>query len=346
MESLNNAKNEKNEKNKIFQINDNPFDISFNQNSSENLSHFKSEKLRCFKSITSNVQFVNEIIFLEDLNLFATSTRSGSSNSITLWDLNKLRILKNLSGHNAKINTVIKLNNGKLASNSLDNTIKIWNTITGICVKTIQVVSSLNSCLLEGPNDILIMGDENGIQFLNFTNPQEEALLRNISHNNQKACRDMIFLSPILIACGSSFNINIYNLENVISKNDIEPLKILSAHTALVTCLYTLENGEILLSGGWDAIIYMWDWKNVSCVRKIPVYGNFLNQFIRFNENIIATIGWVSTVKFLDISNPKLVSSLKTSTRALTFIKIRKDRVLWSCDIEGKIRFWAHHSFK
>ena len=45
---------------------------------------------------------------------------------------------KTLEGHSDRVNFLVKINGNTIASASFDKTIKIWDIITGKCLKTLK----------------------------------------------------------------------------------------------------------------------------------------------------------------------------------------------------------------
>lgn len=80
----------------------------------------------------------------------AAGTRAISAcrnNNAVIWDVAGRKKLLNLKGHGDWVMSVAISPNGKLAaSSSSDRTVKIWNSISGECIQTIE-----NSCAVGAP---------------------------------------------------------------------------------------------------------------------------------------------------------------------------------------------------
>jgi WD40 repeat protein len=61
-----------------------------------------------------------------------------------------------LEGHSDLISRIIRISNEKIASCSFDKTIKIWNMITGECLRTIEAHSNFVRFMIELPNNKII----------------------------------------------------------------------------------------------------------------------------------------------------------------------------------------------
>jgi WD40 repeat protein len=80
-------------------------------------------------SVTALLQLTNN----QDQLVFG-----NSKGTIKIWDIKNNKELQNLDGHLKYIASLAQLKNGKLISGSWDHTIKVWNTGTGTCLKTIE----------------------------------------------------------------------------------------------------------------------------------------------------------------------------------------------------------------
>ena len=56
---------------------------------------------------------------------------------------------QNLNGHTFGVYSLVKLNYNKIASGSSDNSIKLWDLIKGICLKTLNGHSNYVQCILK-----------------------------------------------------------------------------------------------------------------------------------------------------------------------------------------------------
>ena len=65
---------------------------------------------------------------------------SGSEdNSIIIWEESTGECLHSLIGHQRGVNCLVKLNKNQLVSGS--ESIKVWDFVKGICMKTISLLS-------------------------------------------------------------------------------------------------------------------------------------------------------------------------------------------------------------
>ena len=61
-----------------------------------------------------------------------------------MWNISNRKCTKTLVGHAECVSCLSKLDENTIVSGSYDYSIKIWNLITGTCVRTLIVQSSVN----------------------------------------------------------------------------------------------------------------------------------------------------------------------------------------------------------
>ena len=65
-----------------------------------------------------------------------------SDYTIKIWDTNNNSLIRTLEGHTDGVNSLVCLNNGYLASASMDTTIIIWDAIEGESLNVLKGHSS------------------------------------------------------------------------------------------------------------------------------------------------------------------------------------------------------------
>lgn len=84
--------------------------------------------------------------------------------TIKVWDAETERILSIFDGHTHMVTKIIELQNGNLASCSLDKTINIWDRHTGDIINTLEGFENVIKDLHEIDNDnILILNEDENI---------------------------------------------------------------------------------------------------------------------------------------------------------------------------------------
>lgn len=131
-----------------------------------NLTTAKNELLRTERNGLTSLVFIS--------GLLAVGTVQGQ---IRLWDLLKRKWTMFRERHKSWVTSLVVLPDGRLASSSTDQTIKIWNIETGELQITLQGDwSHINTMVMY--NNHLASGDENGnIRLWNLTTWQAENIL-------------------------------------------------------------------------------------------------------------------------------------------------------------------------
>ena len=110
---------------------------------------------------------------------------SGSEdNTIKVWSMLGMRssILKTLKGHEDSV-TTLSMEGNKVISGSLDSTIKLWNLETGVCLSTLDWMTSeghtgVIRCLQADAWRIVSSSDDKTIKVWNLETRQRLVTLR------------------------------------------------------------------------------------------------------------------------------------------------------------------------
>ena len=193
---------------------------------------------------------------------------------------------RTLNGHTYSVYSLAILHNGDLASGSVDNTIKIWNTTDGTLKQTLnshdysvyalvvlhngnlvsgyfdtkiwnsetyQVERTLTDhrfvvCLTVFPNTDFASGSSDGTIIIWSSNGDYKRTL----HGHTNLVKSLVVLPSGKLASGSKDNtIKIWSADGNLEKT-------LTGHSYCVSSLAVLDNGY-LASGSWDDTTKIWN---------------------------------------------------------------------------------------
>jgi len=215
-------------------------------------------------------------IFSPDGTMFAYA--SFDTIHLAIIDSNgKLHPNHSLQGHSRTIRALSFSPDGKyLASCSIDNTARLWDVTTGVCLHVFdQDVINFWS-LVFGPNgELLAGGGRTGIHIWDLrTEPYERIHYESMTAVTN--IRPIVFSADgqYLVSGGIDRMVRIWNLEN-----DVQ-LHSLAGHTADVTAVAFLpaagsQEDTMLISGSYDGTVRLWDIRTGDCRRMVRIPGPY-----------------------------------------------------------------------
>jgi WD40 repeat protein len=188
---------------------------------------------------------------------------SGCKNGdIKIWDYADLK--KTITGHTSYVSSLVLLKNGNLASSSLDNTIKIWNT-----------------------NDFSLINS--------FGSNKRSFIPRGLSRADQVKLIPLVELQNAYLACASTDNtIKIFDVSDGSLK------QTLKGHTDWIQSLAVLSNG-ILVSGSIDSTIKIWKPDTGEEVRTLTEHVKTVGSLFGLPDLFLASGSEDATLKFWNL---------------------------------------------
>ncbi len=156
---------------------------------------------------------------------------------------------------------------------------------------------------------------------------------------NEKIRSMAIFEDQMALACGDGF-IRILNL------NTHKLVQETKAHEKACNVVKFHPTQQLLLSGGWDAHLKIWD-RNLNLLKSIPAH-NYAIYSIVFspNKKWLATGSRDKTIKIWDAQNPqqpKTIDAEKYNGHRFSVNKIlwdKKTELLYSTGDDKKLMIW------
>ncbi len=198
--------------------------------------------------------------------LIATaSIEKVDRNIIKVWDIRSKNIISESEGHKLSVwgrihALTFSLDNEKLISAGNDETIFIWDVVSGGEVGKFHGHSSSIKALATSPKGSFIAsGDEQGIiKIWNLTTNQE---IHSI--NGHSLPVNSLSWSPdskILVSCSHDYLIKLWNSETG------EKICTLGQHSEPVNSVAFRPDGQLIASGSDDKMIKLWDVQTRSSV--------------------------------------------------------------------------------
>lgn len=278
------------------------------------------------------------------------------------------KCLQVLTGHSDVVRSVAISSNGNtIASGSLDKTVKLWNLATGELIHTfnghnsavIAVAFSRDSKTLASASNHEFF--DGSIKLWDVANRQFKQTLGNAIVALRTSC---LAFSPDeqTLANGHigttlvGATIDIWNL----NKSKIE--KTLWGHGWEVSSLAFSKDGRILVSGGLDGAIKIWNWRKEELLHTLnrPAPSEFFASLVSWFDSsvgviwsvaispdgkIVASAGSQQPIKLWNTENGKLLRTFTQHSDSVYSLSFSPDgETLASGGADCTIRIWNFHT--
>ena len=246
--------------------------------------------------------------------------------------------LHTLTGHSRWVTAVAISPDGQtIASGGLDDSIKIWNRVTGTLLQTLSGHHKPINCLSISPDgQTLVSGsDDDTIKIWHLADGN---LLRSLTGHTRDVNSVVISTDGQLLASGSEDRtVRLWKLATG------EPLRSFSGLAGMVRAVALSPNGQFLVSGGLDNQIKLWSLKTNAPVRTLPNgHFNSVNAVVISPDGKTLVSGSKDkTIKVWDLATGAVVRTLAGHMDSVNAIAMRNDgKLLASGSSDTTIRLW------
>ncbi len=206
-----------------------------------------------------------------------------------------------LEGHTEIILKVIDLNNETFASCSQDKTIKIWDSVNGKCLKTLNGhKDGVSSLLLLEENILASSGLDKLILIWNISSEQ---IIRTLTGHKGDIFNLCKLDKTYLASCSSDKKIIIWDYSNG------EIIKTLNGHNDLIRALIYNSEDNLIISCSDDLTIKLWDIESGECKKSYSQLSK-INSIYPIGNGLIVSCNSDNTIKIINIYNGECCKSI------------------------------------
>jgi len=217
-------------------------------------------------------------------------------------------------------------------SGSHDKTIKIWNTHSYECTKTLEEIDSVYSLILV--NNALIFSNSLNTR-INIWNTTKDYQNTHISIRPFTLI-SLLSLKNGSIACGTSDN-SILILDGTLNYKCLGALK---GHQEIVNTLLLLSNGCIA-SGSSDCKIKIWDpAQNYKCVKTLNGHSYGVYSLVLLDGDSIASGSYDSTIRIWNSNREYVCTKTFYGNNSINCILLLNDKSIASGLCDKTIGIW------
>ena len=286
-------------------------------------------------SLTQYFGSVQAIAFSPNRDLFAVGDSRGG---IRLFSLQDWQPCLYLVGHEKDTwvtQIAFSADGQRLASSSMDNTVRLWDTVTGECLKTFRGGDKWIWSVAYSPDGRTIAsgGDDNTVKLWDVSTGECQ-----IFTGHDAWVGSVMFHPSNNLLVSSSFDgtVRLWNTDTG------KCSRLINAHQNFVLCTKFSPNGEIIASSSMDNTVKVWDANTGQCLNTLTGHTKEIYS-IAFNADgeTIASGSYDRTVKLWDVDTGELLKTLKGHTvdiRVLAFATGKN--LLASGDSSQTLKLW------
>jgi len=244
---------------------------------------WKSQKSLCNEKLelALSIKLLNE-------NLLSFS-EIYNDNYISIYDISLEKEIVKITETDGFMK-FLKLNETQILSLNFKNKFKIWDFLSGDCIKTFDAIKGDNiNCLIEVGENLIATGGK----LIMIWNIQYEKCIHIIIP--PLIIEFLENLNTKKIAGGSSVSKSIRIWNKAYGTNIT-----LDGHVSKVKCIAKV-NETHLASGSEDLTIKIWDFNSGICIKTLTGHTGSINKIIRLNDSQLASASADKTIKVWDI---------------------------------------------
>lgn len=210
--------------------------------------------------------------------------------------------LQTLEGHEKAVRAVnISPDKATLASASEDGTVKLWDTATGHCVRTLPVPGCAESVAFSTDGTMLASASDSVIKLWSMITGHCEWTLPT-----RGDCTSVAFSNDgLTLASGS--------IQSVVQLWDTKSgqcLHILQGHRGAVASVAFSGDNSLVASGSFDQTVRLWQTSTGTCLRTIDQYDRVASIALSPDGTLLASVSW-SGVKVCNLKTNDCIQPLK-----------------------------------
>jgi WD40 repeat protein len=243
----------------------------------------------------------------------------GMDNVANIWSTSDWQRLNQFQGHAHSVNSMaLTPDEKRLVTSSSDNTVKVWSFPDGKLLHTLQDRKKVVSAVALSPDGYWIGAVSYSGRFMVWTVGGEPVVAVKA---NQKNLASIAFSADgkTLAVGGLGDDITLWSLPSG------EQIETLSGHKIAVSSLQFINDGQSLVSLGYDQSIIFWDtgiWKPERTVRS-DTQG--VRGIIFSPDEKTAALSMESKIQLWSVDEWKLAAELPISTKVASAMAYSED---------------------
>lgn len=169
---------------------------------------------------------------------------------------------------------------------------------------------------------------------------------------NQSGISDLCwsYNSEYLASACDNHTISIWSMNYTTTKTNSNPTRILFGHTYCVTCVQFTPKGNLLISGGADEAIRIWDVLRGKTLKTLSAHSDPISSIdVTYDGTMLASGSYDGLIRLFDIASGQCLKTLMSSSGdcPICYVKFSPNgKFLLSNSLDGQVRLWDYISNK
>jgi len=259
--------------------------------------------------------------------LYRNNIVSGSAGStLKVWKVESEDPINSLVGHSGVINTV-QFNEVKIVSGATDSCVKVWDTKTGLLMKTLRHNASVN-CIQFDDSKVISGSADNTVK---IWDPRDGSCTMTLN-GHYNPITELQFDNSRVISCGQD-NLKVWDLRTgAIVRN-------LDDNTGSKANCFQMVGANQVVSGAHDGMVKLWDITTGHCSDfQGPRHYGKVNA-LQCDGKTAVSACQDGTLKVWDVASKKLSHTLSEHKQAVNSLQFNGNKVV-SGSADNSIKVW------
>ncbi|RFU81030.1 wd40 repeat [Trichoderma arundinaceum] len=291
--------------------------------------------------------YYSAIVFAPEQSIVRTQFRNELPAWLSLpaqvaseWD----SCLQTLEGQTWVTSVAFSHDSNVIASASVEATIKLWDTVTGTCISTLEGHSSpVRSIAFSHDSKMLVSSsefDENTIKIWDVMTGACRATIESYT-DSKTSLRSVVFSHD----SSSIASVSEYKLSYHIKLWDVTTCACIATYSGHSSGIYSIafsHDSKMLASASSDKTIKLWNTVSGICTSTLEGHSSpVLSVAYSHDSTILASASEDASIKLWDAVTGACIATLKGHSKDVTSVAFSHDsRMLASASYDCDVRLW------
>lgn len=234
--------------------------------------------------------------------------------------------LRTLKGHDDHVVTCLQFCANRIVSGSDDNTLRVWNAITGKHMKTLMGHTGGVWCSQFDGSTVISGSTDRTLRVWDT----DTGVCRHVLNGHTSTVRCIAMHGKVVVSGSRDSTLRVWDIESG------ECLKKLEGHVAAVRCVQ--YDGNLVVSGAYDYLVKVWDPLEGSCIHTLEGHSNRVYS-LQFDGTYIVSGSLDTHIRVWKADSGQCLHTLKGHQSLTSGMELKKN-ILVSGNADSTVKVW------